>query len=103
MVEQGRKIDNFSHFAGGQFGNEGFAPDAWTFFAELGVTPNQVAEQGGFIKNLIIIASLGAAADTDAVAFPQFRKTRLLQVSNVLIPNNNVPGRQPRIEQALHD
>jgi hypothetical protein len=103
VVHHRRDVDDFRHPGGDEFRDERFAADAFAFFSEFEIAPDEVAEERGVVKNFFVVAGFGAAADADAELFREIKITSQAQVGLVLVPNGDVVGGQTGFAQFLDD
>ena len=104
LVQQRRDADDFGDLPADEFGDKGFSPDAFAFFAEFQIAPDQVADDGGvgLIKIRRVVAGLRAAGHAHAELRGQLEKSGGAQIVLVLVPDDDVLRRHARVEQSVN-
>jgi len=62
-----------------------------------------LAQKRGFVKGFFIVTRLGRAGHAHPVAFGQFKESRLTQIREVLVPDDDLFGWLPGGEEAFDD
>ena len=87
-----------------QFGDEGFAPDAFALFAEFEIAPDERADGGGVgvVKIRRVVAGIRRAGRAHAELRGEPEKSRGAQIVRVLVPDDDVIRRHARVEQPVN-
>jgi len=102
-IEQWRNADDFCDLPADNFGNKGFSPNAFAFFPELQIAPDQVADDGGvgLIKIRRVVTGFRAAGHAHAELRGQLEKPGRAQIILVFVPDDDLFRRHACAEQAV--
>ena len=104
LVQQRRDADNFGDLPADQHGDEGFSPDAFAFFAEFQIAPDEIADDGGvrLIKIRRIVTGFRAASHAHAELHAELEKSGGAQIVLVFVPDDDVLRRHARVKQPVN-
>jgi hypothetical protein len=92
VIEEGSDADDFCDAFGDEFCDERFAADAGTFFSKFGIAPDQVSNDGTFVKMLFVVTGGAAGSDFDVVMFGEVGKSGETEVNHFFVPDNYFVG-----------
>jgi len=103
VIQQRGDVDNFRDLFRDEFGDVRLAANSLARFAEFEVAPNEIAEEGGFVKNFLVITGIHAALDANAILGSQVEITSAAKVSAMFVPDDETLRGKAGREKLLDD